>query len=510
MNKITKIILIGLLTCFSTLNVSAQQIATVKSFKQTTDHIPVNDRRKDLNNNPCALVKVQVVDDIERVEGNKIGQVLVKGVEKWIYMCKDSRNIKIHLKNHLPVTVMFKDYKINGLASNRVYELIIETPNTNNNDITQTLVLNYTPTNANVVIDSKVYQGNGRVEVKLPIGEHSYTISAYNYIPSEGKVKLNQQGPRVITENLTPEAGTQTDVIPEVVVNEGVIGGHGQDQSVVVGVNGNLFTLKVSPFYAKINIDGKAYEADEDGEITVPLSYGSHSVEVMADGYLTKKTDITLKKSSITKKIKLSKQKEEKTEKGTLMANDDKNIEVGKTGNLLTLKLKYTEDTKITLDNNLLMLNNSLDNSKKINTLLFALPFGRHEFRIARPGYESEFFNVNIGKSKVSRSVKLKKIKKGKDVVISDGSVSDGVVSGQNGNVVTFKVKPVWAKILIDGLVQNPNLDGLLSTILSYGIHKISIELDGYETQQFNINVGKNKISKMIKLKEISKKKKKK
>ena len=113
----------------------------------------------------------------------------------------------------------------------------------------------------------------------------------------------------------------------------------------------------------------------------------------------------------------------------------------------------------------------------------------------------------NVKKSSSYREIE---IKKGKDVVISDGSVSDGVVSGQNGNVVTFKVKPVWAKILIDGSVQNPNLDGLLSTILSYGIHKISIELDGYETQQFNINVGKNKISKKIKLKEISKKKKKK
>lgn len=508
MDKITKIILIGLLTCFSTLNVSAQQKATVKSFKETTDHIPGSDRRKDLNNNPCALVKVQVVDDIERVEGNKIGQVVVKGVEKWIYMCKGSRNMKIHLKNHLPITVMFKDYEIDGLVSNRVYELIIETPNTNNSDITQTLILNYTPVDANVVIDSKVYQGNGRVEVKLPIGEHSYTISAYNYISSEGKVKLNQQGPRVIIENLTPEGGIHTDFNSGVVVNDDVIGG--QSNSVVVGVNGNLFTLKVSPFYAKIYIDGKAYEADEDGELTVPLSFGSHSVEVMADGYITNKTDITLKKSSITKKINLSKQKEEKTQKGALMANDDKSIEVGKTGNLLTLKLNYTEDTKITLDNNLLMLNNSLDNSKKINTLIFALPFGRHEFRIARPGYVSEFFNVNIGKSKVSRSVKLKKIKKGKNVVISDESVSGGVVSGQNGNVVTFEVKPVWATIVIDGSAQKPNSDGLLSTNLLYGIHKISIELDGYETQQFSINVGKNKISKKIKLKEISKKKKKK
>ena len=45
-----------------------------------------------------------------------------------IYMCKGSRNVRIHLKNHLPVKVMFQDYKINGLESNRVYELVLEIP----------------------------------------------------------------------------------------------------------------------------------------------------------------------------------------------------------------------------------------------------------------------------------------------------------------------------------------------------------------------------------------------
>ena len=83
------------------------QKATVKIFFITSDHIPGNDRRNDLNGTPCALVKVQVVDDIERIEGNKIGAVVNKGVEKWVYLCQGSRNVRIHLKNHLPVRVMF-------------------------------------------------------------------------------------------------------------------------------------------------------------------------------------------------------------------------------------------------------------------------------------------------------------------------------------------------------------------------------------------------------------------
>lgn len=193
-----------LLSIFA-LGISAQKTATVKSFTQTTDHIAGTDRRNDLNGVPCALVKVQVVDDIGRVEGNKIGEIIDRGVEKWVYMCKGSRNMRIHLKNHLPVKVMFQDYQINGLESNRVYELVIESPDEPRPDPIkqQKLIINYTPTNAMVLIDSKPYRGNGRIETELPVGEHSYIIAAEGYTTAEGVVKLNEQGARELTERLT-------------------------------------------------------------------------------------------------------------------------------------------------------------------------------------------------------------------------------------------------------------------------------------------------------------------
>ena len=186
--------------------VNAQKEATLKSFTQTTDHISSSDRRKDLNGTPCALVKIQVVDDIERIEGNKIGNIINRGVEKWVYMCAGSRNMRIHLKNHLPVKVMFHDYHINGLESNRVYELVLETPdvtavNTTNNS-NQKLIINYSPAHATVMVDSKLCNGNGRIEMALPVGEHKYIIAANGYVTAEGTVKLNEHAPRTITEDL--------------------------------------------------------------------------------------------------------------------------------------------------------------------------------------------------------------------------------------------------------------------------------------------------------------------
>lgn len=200
---------IVMLLCAFGLNASSQKTATVKSFVQTTDHISGSDRRNDMNGTPCALVKVQVVDDISRVEGNRIGEIVDKGVEKWVYMCKGSRNMRIHLKNHLPVKIMFQDYQINGLESNRVYELVIETPDVSAK--LQKLVINYTPETAMVLIDSKPYSGNGRIETELPVGDHRYIIAADGYVTVEGMVKLNEQGAREITEKLAAEKAT----IPE-------------------------------------------------------------------------------------------------------------------------------------------------------------------------------------------------------------------------------------------------------------------------------------------------------
>ena len=200
--------------CLVFFTANAQEAATVKSFTLTTDHISARDRRNDLNGDACALVKVQVVDDIERVEGNKVGDIVNRGVEKWVYMCKGSRNMRIHLKNHLPVRVLFKDFQISGLESNRVYELVIEipdapvtiSPNSGSTTVAkQKLILNYSPSNAIVFVDGKQYRGNGGVELELQVGTHDYFIAADGYIADNGEVNLNERAPKEITVKLYPD-----------------------------------------------------------------------------------------------------------------------------------------------------------------------------------------------------------------------------------------------------------------------------------------------------------------
>lgn len=165
-----KVLIFTLLFFAVSLSAIAQSAVIVKSFAQTTDHIPGSDRRNDLNGVPCALIKVYVVDDIERIEGNKIGDIVKRGkVEKWVYMCKGSRNIRIHFRNHLPVRVMFQDHHINGLESNRVYELLLEIPDmampAQNNPVNTTAEQQttpvYTPLQKEERQDTPTYTGTG-------------------------------------------------------------------------------------------------------------------------------------------------------------------------------------------------------------------------------------------------------------------------------------------------------------------------------------------------------------
>lgn len=113
-----------LLLCFLPIVANSQQVS-VTSIKETTDFIPGDDQRKDFNGDLCALVKIQVVDDITDIEGNIMGDIVNKGVEKWAYMAKGSKSMKIHLKNYLPVEITFNKYKIKSLKSNRIYQIIL-------------------------------------------------------------------------------------------------------------------------------------------------------------------------------------------------------------------------------------------------------------------------------------------------------------------------------------------------------------------------------------------------
>lgn len=202
----------SMLVCLSTL---AQELK-VKSFSLASNDLSasVNDV-KDLNGEACALVKINIPTEILAVEGNVIGNVQKKGSEKWVYITAGTKEVKIHSSNNSALLVRFPNFGITGVQGKRVYLLdIVE----NDKVKMQKLVIDYLPTDATILVDSRLIPGNGHAEVDLPVGEHAYIAAKSGYYSTEGKIKVQEHAPTNIRLQLNKEkeqSGSQDQVVVE-------------------------------------------------------------------------------------------------------------------------------------------------------------------------------------------------------------------------------------------------------------------------------------------------------
>ena len=198
-----------LLICWAMLSVASAQELTVKSMTVAGNDISASQyERKDLNGQASALVKVLLASPGAVFEGNVIGDVVYKTGEYWVYLSAGSKELRIKHPQTQPLQVVFKEYGTDKVSAKMTYNLSVllpETPQTQ----TQKLVINYSPANATVLVDSKLQQGNGHIEIVLPVGSHDYIIAADGYATAEGSVKLTTDGSRTINETLTAIVATQ-------------------------------------------------------------------------------------------------------------------------------------------------------------------------------------------------------------------------------------------------------------------------------------------------------------
>lgn len=116
----------NIITClFAILPIAAmsQELKVLSFTLSPTEIIPSNEQRKDLNGVNCALVKVQVIDGIDRVEGNIIGDIDSRGTEKRIYLTQGTKFFRLYPHSHLPVSITTGEFDIEKLEGNRVYIL---------------------------------------------------------------------------------------------------------------------------------------------------------------------------------------------------------------------------------------------------------------------------------------------------------------------------------------------------------------------------------------------------
>ena len=151
---------------------SAQKIE-VKDFGETSEIQMVSTQRKDANGGICALIRVAIPsNEAVLFQGNVIGEAKYKGNEYMIYMSAGSRFLRIHYANSQTLGIDFTQYGYEGLASKRVYELVLSLPER------QPLLL--------PVVGGR--ESPGRREDKLKL----YTYSEENW--SEGRLAVRLKG----------------------------------------------------------------------------------------------------------------------------------------------------------------------------------------------------------------------------------------------------------------------------------------------------------------------------
>ena len=189
---------------------SAQKLAVESFSLAATDISAQTQPRKDLNDEACALVKVQFVGDILDMEGNVIKPLVKKGNETWAYMTHGSQRMKVLTKDYLPIMVDFSNYGISQVEKNKAYVLVLTKPVGSAESVIQqkqSLIIRYTPSTATVLVDNKMVRGNnGVAKTTLPVGQHSYIVACDGYESEEGMVMLKASAPSNLQITLTRES----------------------------------------------------------------------------------------------------------------------------------------------------------------------------------------------------------------------------------------------------------------------------------------------------------------
>ena len=337
--------LLLLLFVLQTIVVWAQKL-TVESFKLAENDISAQTQpRKDLNDWNCALVKVLYVGDIVDVEGNVVKPVVKRSNEFWIYMPQNSRQIKIVVKNYLPMMITFEDYGIAKLESNKTYLLTIVKPHNNNEPFDaggNFYVLKVEPKNATVSIDDvmQVASSDGEYSAMLPYGDHSYKVEAGGYNSKKGTFTVSNGEMKPITVNLSSammpvnilckEPGASIYVDKKVVAKGPVswdgelpkgmhlveikkegfrsyqttmqIGEDGIDGYLIkvdslTAIQGSL-SVNYKPFGSDVYVDGK--KVGKSPCVLNGLQIGSHQVEISKEGYTADRKSVTISEAHVS------------------------------------------------------------------------------------------------------------------------------------------------------------------------------------------------------------------
>ena len=110
-------------------SIMAQELK-VKSFSLAINDLSASvDIVPDENGEPCALVKILLVDSIAKVEGFVLKTKSVSPTENWAYLSSGAKEVRIMPTHYKPISIYFPDFGVKGVEGKRTYILDLEGSN---------------------------------------------------------------------------------------------------------------------------------------------------------------------------------------------------------------------------------------------------------------------------------------------------------------------------------------------------------------------------------------------
>ena len=99
-----------------TLTIHGQTLLVRSVIHDATDISASTERRIDNSGEPCALIKLQMVDQLVAIEeAEMVGDAPRFGTTTWLYVPHNTESVTLLFENHDPVSLRFSDHKIPSL-----------------------------------------------------------------------------------------------------------------------------------------------------------------------------------------------------------------------------------------------------------------------------------------------------------------------------------------------------------------------------------------------------------
>lgn len=172
---------LSLILCVAGSLLAWGQELSVKDFHQDASDISaVRYEVKDLNGNPCALLKVGLVLQDVVFEGSIVKQEFKDG-EWWVYMLDKAWWLNIKTKKYLPLRYEFPE----PLQMKSTYILQIEAPHVAYDGPTGKMLIRSNVRNGDVYVDGEKLSSVLPFEYEGPEGSHQVEVRAEGYNPEK-------------------------------------------------------------------------------------------------------------------------------------------------------------------------------------------------------------------------------------------------------------------------------------------------------------------------------------